>query len=161
MPVSVAFRFLAGRYHATPFGHHVNEGLIEWPPSPWRVLRALISAGYTSGVWNGTGPPTVACSLIERLSECLPHYFLPPTVGAHSGHYMPISVLDARKIEKTTLVFDTWAQIEDQEMTISWRDVCLDDADGDPRCTGATAELPGAFGELGGGPRDSGRRIDA
>ena len=129
MPVSVAFRFLAGRYHATPFGHHVNEGLIEWPPSPWRVLRALISVGYTSGVWNGTGPPTVARGLIEKLSDGLPHYYLPPTVGAHSRHYMPICVLDRRKIEKTTLVFDTWAQIEDQEMTISWRDVCLDDAE--------------------------------
>ena len=130
MPVSLAFRFLAGRYHATPFGHHVNEGLIEWPPSPWRLLRALIAVGYTSGVWNGAGLPTTARCLIEKLSTELPRYHLPPAVGAHSRHYMPICALDGKtKIENTKLVFDTWARIEGQEMTISWNDVRLDQAE--------------------------------
>ena len=130
MPLSLAFRFLAGRYHATPFGHHVNEGLIEWPPSPWRLLRALISVGYTSGAWDGAGPPDVARSLIEKLSAELPHYHLPPAVGTHSRHYMPIGVLDRKtKIEKTTLVFDTWARIEDEELTVTWNDVRLDEAE--------------------------------
>ena len=127
MSLSLAFRFLAGRYHATPFGHHVNEGLIEWPPSPWRLLRALISVGYTSGVWNGEGPPSVARSLIEKLSAELPSYHLPPALGAHSRHYMPIGTLDGQtKIEKTTLVFDTWARVGDEEMAAIWKDVCLE-----------------------------------
>ena len=130
MPPSLAFRFLAGRYHATPFGHHVNEGLIEWPPSPWRLLRALISVGYTSSAWAGAGPSTVARSLIEKLAADLPRYYLPPTVGAHSRHYMPTGVLDPKtKREKTTLVFDTWARIKDQEMTVIWSKVRLDDAE--------------------------------
>ena len=129
MSVSLAFRFPAGRYHATPFGHHVNEGLIEWPPSPWRLLRALISIGYTSGAWNGDGPPDAARCLIENLASELPCYRLPPAVGAHSRHYMPIGMLDPKtKIEKTTLVFDTWARVEDQELVATWRDVTLNDA---------------------------------
>ena len=112
MPITIAVRFLAGRYHATPYGHHVNEGLIEWPPSPWRLLRALISVGYTSGAWSGAGPPTVARGLIEKLSAELPHYHVPSAIGAHSRHYMPVGVLDSKtKIEKTTLVFDTWARV--------------------------------------------------
>ena len=129
MPVSLAFRFPAGRYHATPFGHHVNEGLIEWPPSPWRLLRALISVGYTSGLWNGTGPTSDARRLVERLAKELPRYFLPPAIGTHSRHYMPLGVLDSKRIEKTTRVFDTWARVEDREMVISWGDVCLDQAE--------------------------------
>ena len=130
MPVSLAFRFLAGRYHATPYGHHVNEGLIEWPPSPWRLLRGLISVGYTSGAWDGAGPPGIARSLIEKLSAELPHYHLPPAAGTHSRHYMPTGVLDNKtKIEKTTLVFDTWARIEDEELTVTWNDVRLDEAE--------------------------------
>ena len=40
MPVSVALTFPGGQFHATPWGHHVNEALPEWPPSPWRLLRA-------------------------------------------------------------------------------------------------------------------------
>ncbi len=128
MPVSVAFRFPAGRYHATPFGHHVNEGLIEWPPSPWRLLRALLSVGYTSGLWNGTGPPRAGRSLIEKLCADLPHYSLPPAVGAHSRHFMPIGALNRKdKTEKTTLVFDTWARVGDRELSATWPNVTLSD----------------------------------
>ncbi|MDE0039363.1 MAG: type I-U CRISPR-associated protein Csb2 [Gammaproteobacteria bacterium] len=130
MPVSTAFRFVAGRYHATPYGHHVNEGLIEWPPSPWRLLRALISVGYTSGAWGGVEPPNPARNLIEKLASELPRYFLPPAVGTHSRHYMPLGVLDSNtKLEKTTLVFDTWAQVEDTELKVTWPNVHLDDAE--------------------------------
>ena len=39
-------RFPAGRFHSTPWGRHVNEGAIEWPPSPWRLLRSLIATWY-------------------------------------------------------------------------------------------------------------------
>ena len=128
MPISLVVRFPAGRYHATPYGHHVNEGLIEWPPSPWRVLRALISVGYTSGAWSSAGPPTTPRSLIEKLSAELPHYQVPPAVGAHSRHYMPVSVLNSKtKIENTTLVFDTWARVENQELTITWVNTHLDE----------------------------------
>ena len=130
MAVSLAFRFLAGRYHATPSGHHVNEGLIEWPPSPWRLLRALISIGYTSGLWDGAGPSEVGRNLIEKLSCELPCYYVPKTIGTHSRHYMPIAKLENGR-EKTTLVFDTWAHIEDedQELIITWQDVTLEGAE--------------------------------
>lgn len=120
MAVTLAFCFPAGRYHATPFGHHVNEGLIEWPPSPWRLLRALLSVGYTSGLWDGEGPPLVCRQLLEKLAAELPNYYLPPVTGAHSRHYMPIGMLDKSKMEKTTLVFDTWGRIEERELTVTW-----------------------------------------
>ena len=130
MSLSLAFRFPAGRYHATPFGHHVNEGLIEWPPCPWRLLRALISVGYTSGVWDGDGPPLSVRSVIEKLSAQPPHFFLPTAIGAHSRHYMPIGVLNSKtKIEKTTLVFDTWAQVEDRELVTTWGNTHLDNTE--------------------------------
>ena len=130
MSLSLAFRFLAGRYHATPFGHHVNEGLIEWPPSPWRLLRALISVGYTSGAWNGTGPPAAARNLVQKLCAQLPVYRLPPATGTHSRHYMPTGALISKtKIERTTLVFDTWARVDDEEMVVTWQDVRLDRAE--------------------------------
>ena len=125
MTVSLAFRFLAGRYHATPFGHHVNEGLIEWPPSPWRLLRALLSIGYTSGIWDEAVPPDVV-RLIEQLSSDLPCYYLPPAIGTHSRHYMPTGVAKKKTLnEETKLVFDTWAHVEDQDLIVIWRDVHL------------------------------------
>ncbi len=110
--------FPAGRYHATPWGHHVNEGLIEWPPSPWRLLRALLATGYAALQWPAAGPPPVACRLVEKLAGKLPSYRLPKANGAHSRHYMPMATLDKGR-EKTTLVFDTWARV-DGELVIIW-----------------------------------------
>lgn len=120
---TLLLRFPGRRYHATPWGHHVNEGLIEWPPSPWRLLRALLATGYTAGDWDGSGPTPMARGLIEKLAAVLPRYRLPPCAGAHSRHFMPIGALDKGR-EKTTLVFDTWAQIDDGVLAVDW-DVCL------------------------------------
>lgn len=38
--------FLAGRYHATAWGRNVNEGEPEWPPSPFRLARALLDVRF-------------------------------------------------------------------------------------------------------------------
>jgi CRISPR-associated protein Csb2 len=122
--VILVLRFPAGRYHATPWGHHVNEGLIEWPPSPWRLLRALLATGYSALHWPASGPPPAARSLILKMADVLPHYRLPPASGAHSRHYMPLAVLDKVR-EKTTLVLDTWANVGDSALVICW-DVSLD-----------------------------------
>ncbi|HVO26926.1 MAG TPA: type I-U CRISPR-associated protein Csb2 [Candidatus Margulisiibacteriota bacterium] len=124
MPTLV-LRFLGGRYHATPWGNHVNEGLIEWPPSPWRLLRALLATGYGKLGWPPNGPPPEGRSLIERLASASPRYGLPPAAGAHSRHYMPLGVLEKGR-ERTTLVFDTWAQV-DGTLRVTW-DVSLSDA---------------------------------
>ena len=114
---TLKLRFPGGRYHATPWGHHVNEGLIEWPPSPWRLLRALIACGFSSQHW--TEIPPVARQLIDKLAGVLPAYRLPDASAAHSRHFMPVGVL-AKGREQTTLVFDTWADIGDGEMFIHW-----------------------------------------
>ena len=45
MPV-LEITFPAGRYHATAWGRNVNEGDPEWPPSPFRLARALMDMRY-------------------------------------------------------------------------------------------------------------------
>lgn len=121
MPTLI-LQFPAGRYHATPWGHHVNEGLIEWPPSPWRLLRGLLATGYATLHWPADVPPPDACSLIEKLASVLPVYRLPNAVGTHSRHYMPMARFKNGR-EETSLVFDTWARVTG-ELSVSW-DVVL------------------------------------
>lgn len=116
---TLLIEFPARRYHATPWGHHVNEGLIEWPPSPWRLLRALLAAGYTSGLWNGDGPGKTGLSLLQKLAGVLPLYRLPTAIGAHSRHYMPIAKLKGGQEDKT-MVFDTWAQVDSGTLAVQW-----------------------------------------
>lgn len=110
--IAIAFQFPAGRYHATPWGHQVNEGLVEWPPSPWRLTRALMAAGFAYHGWR-TVPP-IGKSLLEKLSAALPSYALPEAFMAHSRHYMPIAAGG-----KTTLVLDTWINIKG-ELVVHW-----------------------------------------
>lgn len=112
---TLQLRFPGGRYHATPWGHHVNEGLIEWPPSPWRLLRALIASGFSSQGWSEV--PIGARQLIDKLAGVLPLYQLPSASTGHSRHYMPY--LEGKK-EKPTLVFDTWANVGDGTLLIHW-----------------------------------------
>jgi len=51
MSVTISIRFLTGRAHLHPWQTHHSEGRVEWPPSPWRLLRALVAVagrGLTS-----------------------------------------------------------------------------------------------------------------
>lgn len=141
MPTLI-LRFPGRRYHATPWGHHVNEGQIEWPPSPWRLLRALIATGYATLQWSSDGPPPVARSLIEKLASVLPRYRLPSAIGAHSRHYMSLAKFKNGR-EDTTLVFDTWAQVDDGTLAVTW-DTTLSDEE-----TRLLAKLAERLGYLG------------
>lgn len=116
--VTASFRFPAGHYHATPWGHHVNEGLVEWPPSPWRLLRALIATGFTAHGWSEVPPH--AASMVERLASVLPRYGLPGAVASHSRHYMPIGGLRDGGVEKTTLVLDAFARVDEGPLVVQW-----------------------------------------
>src|SRR5437588_8022303 len=93
MPVTLKLTFPAGRYHATPWGRHVNEGVPEWPPSPWRLLRALVA------VWKRTCPE-VAEESVRRVLEALvspPRFRLPAFRVAHTRHYMPLGSKSPRE----------------------------------------------------------------
>lgn len=102
MSVGISIQFLTGRYHATPWDHQVNEGVVEWPPSPWRILRTLVSVYYRL-----PQPParTELCQLLTCLANSLPRYVVPERTIAHTRHYMPIW---KEGKATTTKVFDTF-----------------------------------------------------
>ena len=116
MPTMV-LRFPGGRYHATPGGHHVNEGVVEWPPSPWRLVRALVACGYSTQHWVEVTPE--GRRLVESLSSTLPEYRLPQAALGHSRHYLPTTKMkDGR--EETTLVLDAFADVGDGALWVRW-----------------------------------------
>lgn len=107
--------FPAGRYHATPWGRHVNEGAVEWPPSPWRILRALLATWHLKA---REIPESTVRSLVEKL--CAPPRFrLPRAVTSHTRHYMPTKGGEKSK------VFDTFIHLsEGSSILVAW-DVVL------------------------------------
>jgi len=114
--IGLQFRFLAGRFHGNSWRHAHNEGIPEWPPSPWRVLRALVSAACAEQLSATDVEP-----LLEKLRG-LPRYQLPLAVDAHTRHYMP-DTDDAN--HKKAKVFDAFVAIaggtsDPQPVTMAW-----------------------------------------
>lgn len=114
--IAIEMRFIAGKYHATPWSRQVNEGAVEWPPSPWRILRALLAT------WHYKFPEVPEAEvrqLLLRLSPT-PNYGLPLTSAGHTRHYMP-ATNDAK-----TKIFDTFIGVNrNAPLFVCWPDIAL------------------------------------
>jgi CRISPR-associated protein Csb2 len=112
--IRLSLRFPAGRFHATPWDHHVNEGVVEWPPSPWRILRALTSVLHTR---PHRADPATARAAIAKLFAA-PSFTLPRASTGHTRHYLSQNQLDRNK---TAMVFDSFVAVErDAEVIVHW-----------------------------------------
>jgi CRISPR-associated protein Csb2 len=100
-------QFLTGRFHATPWGHHVNSGAVEWPPSPWRVLRAIASAELRVQ----QPERELVAGIVRKLAQELPVFYSPAVAVGHWRAYMP----DPRPRESPNLVHDTFISLASRE----------------------------------------------
>ena len=137
--IVLELRFLAGRYHATPWGRHVNEGAVEWPPSPWRIVRALISTWYLKARREEEISERTIRALADSLLSQPPVFRLPHATTAHTRHYMPIN-----KGKMTTKVFDTFVQLSERDAILVAWDVVLP-----PQQLAALQTLAGRLGYFG------------
>lgn len=113
--IAIALEFLAGRCHATAWGSHVNEGVPDWPPAPWRLLRALIATWFHKH--PGVEEARVR-ALVEKLSSTVPGFALPAATAGHTRHYMPINV---GRNEERTKIFDTFIHAAPgEQLTVLW-----------------------------------------
>jgi CRISPR-associated protein Csb2 len=111
--LTLSLSFPGGRYHATPWGRHVNEADVAWPPDGWRICRALVAVWHRK-IDSQRYPRELLERLLSALASEAPHYHLPAAVHAHTRHYMPVR-------QKSTLIFDAFARIDaDQEVIVCW-----------------------------------------
>jgi CRISPR-associated protein Csb2 len=128
MTLTLKIWFLAGRYHATDWNHQVNEGVLEWPPSPWRLYRTFVFSYYRL---PERPERSVLLGLLETLSSVLPDYYLPPITEGHTRHYMPVW---KEGENRTTLVFDTFLALgqgafsEDAVVWMTWPGLALSES---------------------------------
>lgn len=140
--LAIRMKFLAGRFHATPWGHHVNEGVVEYPPSLWRLLRSLVATFYRvfperAHENNGDNETvTLLKSLLEKLSVP-PEFCLPKASVAHTRHY--------DQANNSVKFFDTFISVNQKdEIVWLWRDVELADSERE-----MLAELLASLGTFG------------
>ena len=119
--LAIKFTFTANRYHATQWGRHVNEGVLEWPPSPWRILRGIVAT------WRRTLPDISTDRvgpILKAMASEYPKFHLPPASTGHTRHYMPYN--EGTK-ERTTLVIDSFVAIKPGAPLFAvWPNVNLD-----------------------------------
>lgn len=124
MTTELSLRFPWGRYHGTPWGRHVNEGAVDWPPSPWRLLRALYAT------WCFRAPEldaVVVESVLGKLADP-PSYDLPRFTMAATRHYMPGKEHRQGVSSERDLVVDSFVVVApDAELRVRWDVDLIDD----------------------------------
>jgi CRISPR-associated protein Csb2 len=102
-------------------------GNVEWPPSPWRIARALLCTAHRLG----GGHVQAALALIQRLATTEPRYQLPSAGEVVYAQWMPQLEFDDHPLAgarsengHTLLDLDP-----DAELLISWPGVELDHAE--------------------------------
>lgn len=119
--LAINFTFPAGRFHATPWGRHVNEADVAWPPDPWRLTRTLIATWHRK-LDPAHYPRERLSSLLARIAVAPPPRIRVPrdAIHAHTRHYVPT------KGGKPTLIFDAFARIApDDPIVIAWPELLL------------------------------------
>lgn len=129
---------LTGRFHATPWGRHVNEAIAEWPPSPFRLLRAALDAWYRK---HPEIPSDVVTGLLAALAA--PASFkLPRARSSHTRSYLSQNSEDP---SDKKLVFDGFAVVDvGSKLLIGWPGVRVSEAELD-----AARKLFGSINYLG------------
>lgn len=79
MSLIIEHRFPLGRFHATRWKQSPYEDSYgEWPPSPWRLLRALAARWFQYSRETGDNDELKRDVLLNKLSSSLPTFVLPP-----------------------------------------------------------------------------------
>lgn len=74
----LGIRFATGQFHGKPWAENVNGGGVEWPPSPWNILRAIVTAGLSvrEPEWDRLN------AVVAQLVQQPPIYHSPPIMLA-------------------------------------------------------------------------------
>jgi CRISPR-associated protein Csb2 len=78
MPLILEQSFPLGRFHATRWNQNPFEDRHgEWPPSPWRLLRAIAARWFQYARETGDEDEAARNQLLEQLAAKLPAFHLP------------------------------------------------------------------------------------
>ena len=110
--------FAAGGLHAQPWRSKVKKSEIEWPPSPWYLMRAIVSA-------FGSHEETKYLTLMrvcDRLASA-PRFILPPLAPMHTKH-----VFSGSESVAPNVCLDAFVPNHENNVRafVVWDDVTLD-----------------------------------
>lgn len=117
MSTTLILRLPWGRFHATPWDRNVNEGAVDWPPSPWRILRGLYATWQTRASHLSQG---AVLGALSQLTDP-PSYVLPAYRSGHTRHYLPDLAHRTGTPGNTDKILDAFVVTErEAEVGVTW-----------------------------------------
>jgi len=117
--LAIEIELLSDRYHATAWGQAANEGEAEWPPSPWRLARSLVSAWYRCP--HDRALTEGALDSLIQVMAAPPRFLIPQGTVGHTRHYMP----EATGKPTSSPVLDAFVRVSSPRLVALWDDVDL------------------------------------
>ncbi len=71
----IAIKLLLNQYQANNWHHAHCEGLVDWPPAPWRILRAIVAGSYNVDLPSQY--QETLKGLLYQMAQAKPEYYLP------------------------------------------------------------------------------------
>ena len=134
MQIVLRQEFPLGRFHATPWRvNPFDDPYGEWPPSPWRLVRAVVARWYQ---WAREAEPEPGIQQLDDLVRALCtssyRFHLPPNArrGSPIRQYHPVEFgwnpkekkKAATRSYSTSLVQDNyWCMSDGDEGAVRWR----------------------------------------
>jgi len=103
MELVIEQRLPLGRFHATRWNQNPFEDSYgEWPPSPWRLLRALAARWFQYNRETGDREEQLRDTLLQALAHSLPAFCLPELSwrGLALRQYQPTALEDQHQYKK-------------------------------------------------------------
>lgn len=118
--LTIKIKFINGQYHANPWGRNVNEGVAEFPPSPYRIVRTIIDAWFRKrSEWELDELE----SIIKALASESPKFHISEYKEAFYKTYMSENTKDPADKQ---IIYDSFISINpDEPVLIMWNNVNL------------------------------------
>ena len=103
MPLALEQSFPLGRFHATRWNQSPFEDPYgEWPPSPWRLLRALAARWFQYSRETGDSDVSLRNRVLSELARGVPSFRLPEDTcrGPAIHQYHPVGLEEQYKYKK-------------------------------------------------------------
>ena len=106
--LTIEIKFEANRYNATPWMNNVNENIPEWPPSIYRLFRAMIDSWKRKYDYI---PEDKIISIFDKLSKTKPSFKIPEYTSSYTVSYMNVKDNKIIPNNQSALIYNPFVYI--------------------------------------------------